>query len=305
MPKRKINRVGISTLTVSLPNKWAKTYGLRQGIEVDVIEDGPKLVVYSDGIIDLPKKIIIHLKKGQNFMRRYLNVMYRDGYDEIEITSEEPLNQTDFKYIKRGAAELLGFEVIELQPKRAVARNVATPNESEFENIFRRLFLLNITMSKTILEDMQAGCYSHTNDLAELEGTTNKFCHFCHRVLVKKDFKNRVMTLNMFRFAAELEQIADNLKRVCYVLVRQKKNLSKQVVDVFRDFTDLLHQVYTVFYQVDQTKLTELKKVRDRVYDEVYALFHKNITGHEIEISALLLSNMNCIKTLESEMYHL
>ena len=41
--KRKINRVGYSTLTVSLPSKWAKQYGLKPGDEVEISEDGRTL----------------------------------------------------------------------------------------------------------------------------------------------------------------------------------------------------------------------------------------------------------------------
>ena len=36
--KRKINRVGPNTLTVSLPSKWAKRYGLRKGDEINLEE---------------------------------------------------------------------------------------------------------------------------------------------------------------------------------------------------------------------------------------------------------------------------
>ena len=45
--KRKIVKHGNSTLTVSLPSKWAKNNSLKQGDEIDVIENGKELILNS------------------------------------------------------------------------------------------------------------------------------------------------------------------------------------------------------------------------------------------------------------------
>jgi len=186
MVKRKINRVGTSTLTVSLPSKWAKTYNLKPGSEVDVIEDEARLLINTEGVVSHPKKVAIHLKKGQPFLRRFLNVMYKDGYDEIEMTSEDPIDQ---KLMKEAISIMLGFELVDAHPTHIVVRNIATPNESEFDNIFNRLFLLNLTMAKSLLEDFKTGKAAHMSEIEELEATTNKFFCFCQRVLIRKESK--------------------------------------------------------------------------------------------------------------------
>src|SRR3989338_6775514 len=92
MVQRKINRVGTATLTVSLPSSWTKSFGLKQGNVVEVNEDGSKLVISAENVESSLQKYQLHLKKGEHFLRRYLSSTYRDGFDEIEITSEEPLD---------------------------------------------------------------------------------------------------------------------------------------------------------------------------------------------------------------------
>ena len=124
MSKRKINRVGTSTLTVSLPSKWANSRGLKPGDDIEVTEDGAKLIISTSSQIVTPKKATIRLKAGQPLRKRHLNIAYRDGYDEIEIISEDLLDPPS---VKRAVAELLGFELIDNQPKHIVVRNVATP----------------------------------------------------------------------------------------------------------------------------------------------------------------------------------
>ncbi len=298
MASRKINRVGSSTLTVSLPSKWAKTHSLSPGEELEVYEDGSALVITTQHH-KTPKKVTIHLSAGQPFMRRYLTVMYRDGYDEIEITSEEELDQTP---LKSAIDEMLGFEIVESYPKRVVVRNIATPNESEFHNIFRRLFLLNISIARATLEDIKSKHHTHTKEIAELEKITNKFCFFCQRVLTRTDLASRSQTLNTYPFASELEQMADQLKRICATLFEEKTTLSPQVVRAFENMLSLLENMYDHFYTIGPIDVMALRSHRNAVFDEVYALFHqKGLRGPELEIASLMLSVLCCIKEIETE----
>lgn len=299
MVKRKVNRVGTSTLTVSLPSKWAKMYGVKPGDEIELVEDNEKLLISPQAIILLPKKATIHLKKGQPFMRRFLNIKYRDGYDEIEVTSEDPLDQ---ERVKVALSEVLGFELVENQPKRIVAKNIATPNESELDNIFRRLFLLDMSMAKSALEDIKTGEYTHAKEIAELEGTTNKFFLFCQRVLVKKDLGSRLATMETYRSVGELEQIGDHLKHICITLSDEKTKLSKPVVIAFEHVTKLLENLFTAYYKPELDRLIGIKNERTAVFEEIYSLLHrKGMSGPELEIASLMLGIAVCVKCMEIE----
>jgi len=303
MVKRKVNRVGTSTLTVSLPSKWAQKYGLKPGCEVDVIEDDGRLLINTEGVVSTPKKVSIHLKKGQPFLRRYLNVMYKDGYDEIELISEDPLDQ---KLLKEAITMMLGFELVEAHPTHIIVRNIATPNESEFDNIFNRLFLLNLTMAKSLLEDFKTGKTMHTNEIEELEATTNKFFCFCQRVLIRKDIKNRAMSMNLYFFTAMLEIIADDLKRISRIRAKETTKISKPVTQILEKSIGYLQHVYECFYKPDTLKVTGLRKERDRLFEEIYELFdEKGISRTELKITALILSVLTHIKDIETEIYHL
>ena len=67
MGMRKINRVGTSTLTVSLPNKWVNMHNVHAGEEVNVIEEDSRVVISLKNSQPLHKTAHIHLKKGDIF----------------------------------------------------------------------------------------------------------------------------------------------------------------------------------------------------------------------------------------------
>ena len=61
--KRKVNRVGQNTLTISLPAKWAKNNNIKPGDELEIFEE--------------PKLLMIHRKKARRKIKKVvLNLDY-------------------------------------------------------------------------------------------------------------------------------------------------------------------------------------------------------------------------------------
>ena len=71
--KRKVSQVGPATLMVSLPSKWARRYSVKPGDEVDLVEDGPKLIIGAGPVTEA--EISLDLSNAGNMMRRI--VVYR------------------------------------------------------------------------------------------------------------------------------------------------------------------------------------------------------------------------------------
>ena len=46
--KRKLVSQGRATLTISLPSKWLKTFGLKAGDDIDIEEKGADLIVKTE-----------------------------------------------------------------------------------------------------------------------------------------------------------------------------------------------------------------------------------------------------------------
>src|SRR3989338_4074636 len=87
--KRKVAKIGSSTLMISLPNKWARQHSIKKGDEIEIEEQGKRLVISLDKELELDKKEI-EIKEVGSIIGRILVALYKSGYDEIKIKYKDP-----------------------------------------------------------------------------------------------------------------------------------------------------------------------------------------------------------------------
>ena len=143
--KRKLVSQGRATLTISLPSKWLKTFGMKAGDEVDIEEKGAELILKTDKGVTIEKTNVDVKEFGTQLLEKVLANLYKKGYDEIELVFEtsEQLAETQ-KVIQ---SSLLGFEIISHGQRSCVVKNVSGPIEGEFDNMLSRVFLLLKSMA--------------------------------------------------------------------------------------------------------------------------------------------------------------
>ena len=109
--KRKVCKVGPCTLMVSLPSKWVRNMGIKQGDEMDVEEKDSGLFLSKD-IVQKEKIITINVtKESKRYIRSQIGRLYRYGYTRICITFDDP---TLIKSIKDSTNNLIGADIIDI-----------------------------------------------------------------------------------------------------------------------------------------------------------------------------------------------
>ena len=73
--KRKLNRVGQNTLTVSLPSEWAKTHNLKPGDDIELMESGNTLTI-SKSKIPEKREVTIEINESQGLFKRLILIQY-------------------------------------------------------------------------------------------------------------------------------------------------------------------------------------------------------------------------------------
>ena len=107
--KRKVVLHGDSTLTISLPARWAKKFNIKKGDELNVEENEREIRITNDKEITLDKK---QFSVGN--LRRlgisYITSLYRSGYDEIHLD----YNNNDYIETIHDVLsnEITGFEIV-------------------------------------------------------------------------------------------------------------------------------------------------------------------------------------------------
>ena len=89
--KRKVIQIADSTQLVSLPRKWAIRYNIKKGDEVEVEEQGNKLLIGTEKTHDIGSiEVDISSLDRDSFMF-LIRILYIRGYNEIKLTFNNPL----------------------------------------------------------------------------------------------------------------------------------------------------------------------------------------------------------------------
>ena len=88
--RRKIIQIAESTQLVSLPRKWSLAQGLKKGDELEVQEEGTRLIVST---LNAPHKGGVEADLtglDRDSLMFFVRAMYKIGYDEIKLNFKHP-----------------------------------------------------------------------------------------------------------------------------------------------------------------------------------------------------------------------
>ncbi|MDY6775252.1 MAG: phosphate uptake regulator PhoU [Halobacteria archaeon] len=160
MEPRKIQQVGKSTLTVSLPSDWAERYGVEKGDHVYLFSgNDSSLTIYPSvsGSVSVTKVTLDAEGRPPIVVERSIVGSYVLGRKEIviESESEEGLTDAQTDAIYRAEEQLMGAGVIEERPSKAVLRFSVNPSEFSVNDLLGRLNSTAETMRAEAVETVR------------------------------------------------------------------------------------------------------------------------------------------------------
>ncbi|MBN2454234.1 phosphate uptake regulator PhoU [Candidatus Woesearchaeota archaeon] len=291
--KRKVIQIAGSTQLVSLPRSWSKRHSIQKGEELDVQEDGNRVII-SNSARPQVEKAEFNADEFSNMVVRAIGAFYRRGVDELKINFTNPkvLDQISYELSK----ETSGFEVLEQGKNYCVVKYVGGSIE-EFDLILRRTFLLLNTMAEETAEAIKNGEFDRINNIASLEEANNRFTSICRRYLNKGGSTNYSKIGPLYHIIQELENIADEYKYICqhFAHLKNKKvKLDKQAVDTFMLANSTIRKFYELFYKFDKQKILELREIRTKVVERGHDVYKKNLCYADYWLAhhSLIISNL-------------
>jgi len=245
--KRKINKVGNNTLTVSLPAKWARKYNVNAGDELDLYEDGNKLIL--GGSLKQPKKeVTISIKGADECLGRFICASYVKGYDTINIKFEE---NGVFDKILNTSKILMGFEIVEHTKNSCKLVNVSTKLEQNFDVLLNRLFLIGIAFEKELLSRLKSG--ADIKNLMEYETNANRLAMFCQRAIQTNNAGELTYsTTTLYSLVTLLEESVDPLRNIIEMLGNTKVKLNKETIALFEKSIQMQEITYNIFSKISK-----------------------------------------------------
>ncbi len=122
---RKLQRLGLSSLVVTLPHRWVKAHDLKPGDLVYVVDDGDRLRIFpARGEGRQPGYVFEAHKLGiPQLAQMALTCLYVNNFNEVDIDLKGMGSET-VQRMKQSAVRLLGLELMQVDSERATMRVV-------------------------------------------------------------------------------------------------------------------------------------------------------------------------------------
>lgn len=264
MESRKVQRVGYSTLSVSLPRNWVKDVGLKQGDLVTFLQE-------RDGSLKLmPSELIEHKAKAEEFvinsdlceepgmLERIVVGNYILGRDVITIISSSRLRSAHVEEVRRIVRRLFGLGIVEGTPNRIVLQCSIDPAKFKIDMLIRRLSVIASTMQSEAVQALLEFDPKLAEDAIRREDEADMVYWLAMRLLLsaqrvraiaeKTGLEDSLHILYYGLIIRYLELIADYAESIARTAVEFKEcckeKMSKHVIARINNLSELAHNIF-------------------------------------------------------------
>jgi phosphate uptake regulator len=241
--KRKVNRVGQSTLTVSLPSKWARMNNLNKGDEIELTEIDNRLVVSTKGKSVL-RQAVVDVTNQKNMMRRIITALYKAGYDELIVSYS---NSDELKLVQENVERhLADFDVVDYKQNKLKIVAISKLETEQFETVFRRSFYSINNIAADAYVAASNGNHDELMSIVLRDKNVDKYTDYCRRFLNKNNDAGFRLPHCMYYIIEELEIIGDMYKELCVEIATKRLNPSATLLS----FMSEVNKFFSFFAEI-------------------------------------------------------
>ena len=271
--KRKVNKVGQNTLTVSLPSKWVKKLNIKPGDELELAEDKDNLII-GGKIREHKKAITINLKSSYpKYIRALMRNLYIHGYEIIKIIYN---NEKDYVSISDALNGLVGFEIIKESKDECIIESISDIKYDQYLLFLNKQFQIISTMQNLLLDAMT----NQPNDvdfaiISSLSKKSSKYACICRRVLTRNNLMNDDEPLTIFFVINLIHMVARNYAN-CYKYIKENKiKTTKGNLDYLKESINLFNELYELYLKKKKGSLDITEKRQELLSITLKELFNK------------------------------
>ena len=189
MEIRKVQKVGHSTLTVSLPRDWVEQVGLKQGNVVSLrrTDDGCLRLVPGlageDGESTVAR-VNADLCKERELLSRIITGNYIEGRDSIVITSSKGLSSEHLWEIRSTVQRLMGLSIVEQSPKQVVIQSFVDPSKFPVGGLIQRLHRVGLSMQDAAITALLDKRHDIAGQVLQIENEADRIYWLIVRQLI-------------------------------------------------------------------------------------------------------------------------
>ena len=303
MESRKVQRIGSSTLVVSLPSKWVKKVGLKQGdlVFLNQEDDGSlRLIVSKQTIEKKPPvaEVDADLCEDPNLLRRILAGIYVLDYYVIKVSSKTRLRKEQIDVIRKLTRDLIGIGIMEETHNQVIIECFIDAARFPIHTLVRRLFIIASTIYKEAIDAFSESDISLAEDAIYRKQEADTMFWVITRLLniCQKD-KNMIKTMKMEdsmqvlwyqlithllnliaewanKFALKTIELGDNRERIGTRLLNEILELSKSsygichraIASFFSNDINLANEVIETYSKIQKIEEELQKRICSHAY---------------------------------------
>ena len=179
MEARKVQRVGYSTLTVSLPRDWVEDVKLKAGdiVSIKREDDGSlKLVPGTEHKRDEVRNCVVNadLCNSSHLLTRVITANYILGHDTIQIVAKEELKKDHLEEIRATTQRLTGLSIVEQTMKQVTLQSFVDPTRFPIYGLMRRLHIILASMLEVSLRALVERRPELASEVAHMEEESDR-----------------------------------------------------------------------------------------------------------------------------------
>jgi len=156
---RKVQRVGYSTLTVSLPRGWVEDVKLRAGdiVSIKREDDGSlRLVPGTEHKSEEVRNCVVNadLCSVDNLLTRVITANYILGHDTIQIVAKDELKKHHLEEVRATTQRLTGLSIVEQTLRQVTLQSFVDPTRFPIYGLMRRLHIILSSMLEIPIKAM-------------------------------------------------------------------------------------------------------------------------------------------------------
>jgi phosphate uptake regulator len=268
--KRKVNRVGTNTLTVSLPNKWVKSNNLKKSDELEVTEIGNNLMLGKEYSPQL-ERCHIDVSGQQTMIHRIIAALYKAGYDEVTIKYAD---SEELEIIQdRLQRNLPEFDIFEYRQNEVIIKAISKLEPKEFGMVFKRLIFTMKDIAHDSFRAISENNYVELRSIAIRDKSVDKYSDFCRRLLNKyvvTEFKRKKCIYSLIE---EIEIIGDMYKELCNEISNKKIEVSNELKVLFKEITDFFYYFSDLLFKFNLEKVKILGVQREQLKKKIEPMY--------------------------------
>ncbi len=262
MESRKVQRVGYSTMTVSLPSEWAKQNNINPGDLVFLMPE-------KDGTLKIVPSQIAQKEEAEEYiinadvcdehglLERIIVGSYMLGRDVIRVTSSTRIGKDHVDEIRRIIRKLIGLGILEETPKNILLQCSVDPAKFKLDMLIRRLSLIASTILSEAMQAFLEGNESLAIEAVNREDEADTIHYLAVRLLLsaqlKPDIAEKIGATDLVFIPATrlilqyLELIADyseDMARKIIDLEIYRRKLSKDIIERIYHFSELTQTIF-------------------------------------------------------------